>query len=151
MANTKTSTYSADEVTLSLAGQIMDSGYAEGEFVSVEPQSEGWTDKVGADGEVARAKVLDRRATAKVKLLQTSAGNALLMALYNSDANGANGAGVGVFVLRDRGTGEDLVRADHAWVMKLPTISRGKEIVEYEWTIRLASTTYNIAGAPAVV
>lgn len=149
MTTSALKTYSADEVSLSLAGYQIDSGFADGEFVSVEPAADDFTDKAGADGEVARAKTNDRRATAKVKVLQTSQANDLLSQLRTLDINAPNGAGVGVFLLRDR-SGGLLVRAEKAWIQKPPTVSRGREIAEYEWTLRLAKAELNILGNPAV-
>lgn len=150
MTTNRLKVYSADEVTLILAGILIDSGFADGEFVSVEPAADDFGDKVGADGEVARYKTNDRRATAKIKVLQTADGNTQLSALRNSDVNNPNGAGVGVFELRDRSSGALLVHADHAWIQKLPTVSRGREISENEWTIRLANTLWDIQGNPAI-
>jgi hypothetical protein len=98
---TRVTTYSADEVTLSLFGRQIDSGYADGEFVSVEKDADDFTDKAGSDGEVARAKTNDKRATWKVKLLQTSLGNNILSAQRTLDLGSQNGAGVGVAELRD--------------------------------------------------
>lgn len=150
MTTNKLKVYSADEVTVTLAGILIDSGFADGEFVSVEPASDDFGDKAGADGEVARWKTNDRRSTAHIKTLQTSDGNTQLSALRNRDVNAPNGAGVGVFEVRDRSSGALLVHADHEWIQKLPTMSRGREIAEYDWTIRLANTEWDLQGNPAV-
>lgn len=149
MASTRVTTYSADEVVLSLAGLAINSGYADGEFVSVEPEADDFTDKVGADGEVVRMKNLDRRATVKIKLLQTSEGNDLLSQLRATGLVGVNGADIGSFLLTDL-SGAMKVRADKGWIMKPPNVSRGREVAEYEWTIRLAHTEMDILGNPAV-
>jgi hypothetical protein len=148
--NSRVTTYSADEATLSIANILIDSGYAEGEFVSIEMQSDDFSDKAGADGEVARAKTNDRRATIKVKLLQTAIANNYLSALRLRDINAPNGAGVGVFQLRDRSSGVLLAKADKCWISKPPAVSRGREIVEYEWTFRAANMELDPSGNPSI-
>ena len=140
-------TYDANENTLSIAGLLIDSGFADGEFVSIEPQTEDYTDKVGTDGSVARSKTNDQRATIKVKLLATSTGNAKLTQLRNLALTGPNGADVGAFILRDRTTGVILARAAQTWVMKPPTLSRAREVAEYEWTLRAAKMVYDFTGS----
>lgn len=150
MATTRAKTYAADRVFVTLAGILLNSGYAEGEFLSIEPASDDWGDKAGADGEVARYRTNDRRATVKFKCLQTASGNAELMALRNADVAAPNGAGVGALEVRDLSSGELLASATYAWVQKIPTISRGREVAEYEWTIRVAHCEYNLAGTPAL-
>lgn len=150
MTTTRVKTYSADQVYVTLAGILINSGYADGEFVSIEPAADDFGDKAGADGEVARYKTNDRRSTVKLKVMQTADGNAELMALRNSDVNNPNGAGVGVLEVRDLSSGELVASGTHAWIQKLPTISRAREVAEYEWTIRVAHTEFGIAGSPAL-
>lgn len=140
-------TYDANETTLSIGGLLIDSGFADGEYVSIEPQTEDFTDKVGADGSVVRSKTNDQRATMKVKLLATSRGNALLTQLRNLAMSTPNGADVGAFILRDRSTGVILARAAQAWVMKPPTLARAREVSEYEWTLRAAKMVYDFTGS----
>lgn len=142
--------FSADQHSVSLAGILINSGWADGEFVSVEQASDSYGDKVGADGEVVRFAMLDRRGTAKIKVLSTSDGNAELSALHNADIAAPNGAGVGVFELRDLASGVLLAHADHAWIQKPPAVSRGREVSEQEWTIRLAHLVWDIQGSPSL-
>jgi hypothetical protein len=148
--NTRTTTYAADEVSVSLAGTLVGNGTADGDFVTIETESEDFTDKVGADGEVARAKTNDRRATVKLKLLQTSLSNNFLSALRLSDINNPNGAGVGEFEVRDRSSGVLLAHSDKAWIQKPPSLVRGKEVAEYEWTIRLAHAELDFSGSQSL-
>lgn len=150
MTTNRTTTYSADEVTLSVFGQQIDSGFADGEFVSVEKEADDFGDKAGADGEVARFKTNDNRATWKIKLLQTSLGNNILSAQRTLDLGNPNGAGVGVAELRDRSSGVLLAHSDKTWISKPPTISRGREVTEYEWTLRSANTQLDPSGNPSI-
>lgn len=142
--------FSADQHSVSLNGILINSGWDDGEFVSVEQATDSFGDKVGTDGEVVRWATLDRRATAKIKVMQTSDGNADLSALHNQDINAPNGAGVGVFELRDLATGALLAHADHAWIQKPPPVARGREVVSQEWTIRIAHIVWDIQGAPSL-
>lgn len=150
MTTTRVTTYSADEVSLSFAGILLDSGYADGEFVSIEMASDDFLAKVGADGEVARAKSNNRMATIKIKLLQGSQGNDRLSALRQQDLAGTNGAGVGVFSLRDRSSGVQLAHAEKTWISHAPTVSRAREVVEYEWTLQAAHLDLDPSGNPSL-
>lgn len=129
--------YDADEISLSLSGLPLDSGYADGEFCRIEQESDDFSDKVGTDGEVTRSKTNDKRATISIILMQTSTGNALLSALNNLDLNAPNGLGVGAFLARDR-SGLALYTATAAWVSKPPDVSFDREATAREWTIRVA-------------
>jgi hypothetical protein len=150
MASTNVKTYSADLVALSIGGRPIDSGYADGEFVAIEPMADDFGSKVGADGEVARFRTNDRRATIKIKLMQTSQGNDTLSQLRALALTTPNGSDVGAFQLTDLSSGVVLARADKAWVKKAPNISRGREIVEYEWTLEAAHMNLDPSGNPSV-
>lgn len=150
MTTSRVATYSADEVTLSFAGYLIDSGFADGEFVSIEPAAEDFVVKKGADGETARAKTNNRDANVKIKLLQTSLGNDVLSQIRQLDLNGTNGAGVGVFQVRDRSSGVLLAHSDKAWIAKPPTIARAREVSEYEWTLYAANCDLDPSGNPSI-
>jgi len=137
-----TKRYSPGEVALSFAGQDLANGTADGDFFTCEPASESHMSKVGADGSVAFAVSLDRRANAKVVTLQTSATNAILGALH------ATGA-VGPFEMRDL-NGSLVVAATRAKIKKLPAVARGKEIGQLEWEIELFDSVWAHGAAGAV-
>lgn len=150
MTTTRVTTYSADEVSVFFAGILLDSGFADGEFVSIEPAANDFVSKVGADGEVARAKTNDRRANIKIKLLQTSLGNTALSQIRRLALAGVNGADVGVFEVVDRSSGVRLAHADKAWIAKAPTVGRGREVGEYEWALEAAHMDLDPAGNPSI-
>jgi hypothetical protein len=129
--------YDADQVSVSLNG-IPLSGYADGEFLRIEKDSNDFEDVVGTDGEVTRSKTNDRRATVTVRLMQTSSSNDLLSALANLDKNTPGGIGVGVFLCRDR-QGRAVFMAEKAWIAKTPSVSFDKSAKEREWVIRCAN------------
>jgi len=130
--------YDANEVTIIVAGIPIDSGYDDGEFCRIEPESPDFVDKVGTDGEVTRSKTNDRRATCSVILMQSSTGNALLSALNNIDRLNGNGAGVGPFLVRDK-QGTSLYAAAECWISQPPNVSFDREPTAREWTIRIAN------------
>ena len=130
--------WDAKEVTVSIAGLLIDSGFADGEFLRIEQDTDDWGDVVGTDGEVARFKTNDRRANVALILLQTSGGNDLLSGLSKLDMSAPNGAGIGAFLVRDR-QGTSLYRGKAAWVKKGPNVSMGREVTGREWTLRVAN------------
>src|SRR4051812_43728960 len=145
MGSTNVKTYSPDEVTIAIADRLIESGFTSGEFLSIERAANRFTTKIGADGEAARAKVLDRSALVKIKLMQTSLGNDTLAALVALGEAGENGADVGSIVINDL-SGNMVCRGDKAWVEKEPTVGRGAEIGEMEWTIMVPHMDFNPGG-----
>jgi hypothetical protein len=129
--------YDADQVSLIVAG-IPISGFADGEFLTLEMASDMFSDVVGTDGEVTRSKSNDRRATCTIKLMQSSDSNDLLSALANTDSAAPNGAGVGAFMLKDR-NGRMLHAAAACWVQREPDMSLDRAATSREWVIRIAS------------
>lgn len=128
--------YDPDQVTIAIAGIPM-RGYADGEFLTIEMETDAFADVCGSSGEVVRTRSNDRRATAVIKLLAASGSNDLLSAIYNTDQNAQNGAGVGAFMVRDR-TGRSLFSATNCWISKAPNVSFDKTPGSREWTIRIA-------------
>jgi hypothetical protein len=129
--------YDPDQVVIYFAGVLVQ-GFADGEFITTEQLADAFTDVVGSDGEVARSKSNDRRATVTIKLLQSSASNALLSAVHKSDLNTPNGAGVGTFLMQDL-QGGTIVKSDQAWIVKYPDGSMDRSAKSREWQIRLAT------------
>jgi hypothetical protein len=129
--------YDANEVTIIIAGIPIDSGFADGEFLRIEQDSDDFTDVVGTDGEVTRSKTNDRRATVTLILMQSATGNAVLSALNLLDKKVGSGAGVGPFLVRDK-QGTSLYSASKCWIAKPPTASFGREAGPREWKVRVA-------------
>lgn len=125
--------YDPNRVAISLAGIPM-SGFADGNFLEVSYISDQFTDVVGTDSEVSRSKTGDGRATITIRLMQTSPTNDLLSALVNSDLSTDGGAGVGAFLVTDK-SGNTVLRAENAWIKKIPDVAFGRESQERAWTI----------------
>jgi len=128
--------YDPDQINISLNG-IPISGYADGEFVRIEKESDGFADVVGTDGEVSRSKTNDDRATVSIILMQTSDSNILLSALHTLDRNVPGGAGVGALLIRDA-QGTSIFAASECWISKAPDVTFDREPTSREWTLRCA-------------
>lgn len=130
--------YDADQISINIAGIPIIGGFADGEFLRIEKETDDFTDVVGTVGEVTRSKTKDGRATVTVILMQTADSNAVLAALSQVDRNAPNGAGVGAFLVRDR-QGTSLYEADEIWIMKSPDATFDREATSREWICRVAN------------
>lgn len=129
------SEYDADQVTLNVAGLLIDSGYADGEFIRVEKTRESFTTYEGTDGSVTRSKTNSKLFSIKIRLAQSSIGNSLLSALHATDQAGQNGAGVGAVLIQDR-QGSTLYSGSKCWIEKPPDASFDRETKEREWELK---------------
>lgn len=130
-------TYDPSKVILTLAGNPM-SGFAPDTFISIEFSSDLFEMSTGADGEVARAKLLDKSAIATLTLQSTSTQNAVVSALAAADEQFT-------FSFKD---GLNVAFSANAWIKKNPTIERGIEVPTHEWEIQLASVIPFLGGNP---
>lgn len=140
-------TYDAGRLDVSFAGIPLTEGLADGTFLTITPNAEGFSIKVGADGEVTRSRSRDRSATATLVLMQTSEANRRLSLLYAADRAATNGQGVGAFFVQDRG-GETILEASKAFISDDPDVTFGPEAETREWTFILADYTPNHGGNP---
>ena len=127
--------FDADQVTINISGIPINSGYADGEFVRIEKTREAFTVYEGTDGEITRSKTNSKLYNIKIRLGQSSLGNSLLSALFNTDQAGVNGAGVGAILIQDR-QGTTLFSGSRAWISKPPDTSFDRESKEREWEIQ---------------
>jgi hypothetical protein len=130
-ANPLVGTYDPKKVILTLGG-VPIGGYADGTFVQVDPNSETWTRKVGADGEVSRSLSNDNTHTIQITLKQMSLSNAYLRTVHNADK--FTGLGMLPFSFTDLSSGESHFWPQ-AWVTTDPSLGRAKEETEMQWTI----------------
>lgn len=131
MANPLVSTYDPKKVIITFGG-VPISGYADGTFVQVDPNSGTWTKKVGADGEVARSLSNDNTHTFVITLMQTSLSNAYLRTVMSADK--LTGLGMLPLSLTDLNTMETHFWPQ-AWVTADPPIGRAKETTDTQWTL----------------
>ena len=73
----KIKTYNPKEVTMALGNHIV-TGYADDSFITIDPNGDGVTKKVGCDGEIVRSISPDDTYIVKITVLQTSDTNSFL-------------------------------------------------------------------------
>jgi len=118
-------------------------GFADGDdVVNAVPTTEQFTTMAGARGDVVRTQTNDNRFTTTIKLLQTSASNKALAAIYNVDK--LSGIGVAPLTIQNKETGELLFGAN-SWIQKVPDFTRGQNPNPVSWIFDTASMIYLIA------
>lgn len=127
--------YNSRQVSIVICNIPIRGGYADGEFLRIERDADGFGDVVGTDGEVTRFATNDERAMATLILMQSADANDALDALYESDRNSPLGSGVGEFVCRD-GSGRAIYRGQ-CWIAAKPKVSFAREPGPREWKIRI--------------
>ena len=130
----------ADQYVIAVAGNPVSlgagqSGYADGEFLTVSQSADSFITVVGTDGSVVRSKTNNRLVDIKLILLQTNSYNAYLSGLLLADVNTPNGAGIGSFVVEDL-SGTTLVLCTRAWVEKPADISLDRGAKARSWSIK---------------
>lgn len=135
-------TYDGKQVTVIWGGRIL-TGYADGEFCTVEYAEARWTHTAGADGEEARAKVNNNSALARIRFLQTSDSNRILS--QDAEADKASNAGVKPLMIQDK-SGKSLHVSEEAYIESTPSAAYGKEIGEREWTFRMVNAKHFVGG-----
>lgn len=141
--------YSADEVTLQIGGKLIDAGFAEGEFISIEEAAPRVVKAVGTDGEVTIGRHNDRSGTIKIKLMQTSDGNDVLADMAKQNEDGPGLPGVRSLYIRDR-NGRAIHEADACWVEQAPTVSYDRGATVREWTLGVARLSNVIKGSASL-
>lgn len=130
--------YDAAQVTVVLMGILIDSGYSEGEFLTIAQDAPDYEKYVGTDGQVGRSRTNNNSATLKLKLMQTSDGNTFLGALRTAGLLAANGADIGPLLIRDRVSGTCTYTASKCWIAAPPAVSFDNKVTMAEWTLECA-------------
>ena len=141
-----TKVYNPDEITIIVGPVLVQSGFADGEFLRVEQETEDTADVAGTDGEVAVSRSNDRRALITILLMQTADANQGLSALSNivRAAPGLAG-GIVPLLIKDR-NGASLYTAENCWVQRPPDASFDRTAQSREWQIRVANLIRNDGG-----
>lgn len=133
----KIATYNPKKVTVSLGNHIA-SGYADDSFISIDPNGDGVTKKVGCDGEIVRSISPDDTYVVKLTLLQTSDTNSFLQRKFAADVDSGNG--MFPMLIKDL-SGSTVFSAAQAWPAKPASRGFGKESNNREWEIHTGSAT----------
>ncbi len=135
----QTKVYNSDEITIALGPVLIAEGFADGEFLRIEANTENAQSVVGTNGEVAVSRTNDRRALITILLLQTAAANLGLSVLANLFKLSPNSAGAIVpFIAKDQ-NGLSVYTSQNAWVMKEPDVSFDRTAQSREWQIECAN------------
>ncbi len=140
------STYDPKKHVVIFAGVLL-SGFADGQFVQVQPVGPGFTKKTGVDGDVTRSRSADRSGSLTVSLMQTSLSNDRLSAIYSADRAGFNGAGVGSLTIQDL-AGFTLFFAARAWIANDPDATLDAAATTRDWQIDYAEMDPIHGGNP---
>lgn len=135
-------TYDPASVTNIVNGKLI-TGYSDDSSVTVERMTDTWTDQVGTDGYVTRAKSNDTRGTVTLNLTQTSPSNDDLQALATADEMSDTGAGP--FLMRDA-SGRTICSGDTCWITKPPSLEFGRNVTNRQWVIRVANLVIFTGG-----
>lgn len=133
----KIKTYNPREVTVALGSHIV-SGFADDSFISIDPNSDGVTKKVGCDGEIVRSVSPDDTFIIKLSLLQTSETNSYLQTQVAKDRK--SGDGIFPIIIKDL-KGGLVFSADSAWCKGTASRGYGKEAGNREWELHTGSGT----------
>lgn len=119
-------------------------GYADGTFVKISRINDTFSSVAGADGEVARSRMRDRRGQIEFTLLQSSPTNDLLSAAAAADE--LTGAGVGAYFCKDA-LGTTVASAANAWIKKPADAEFGKEVGPRTWVLECENLELFNGGA----
>lgn len=114
------------------------SGFGEDSMVTIARNEDRFTEKVGTDGEVTRAKNANRMGTLTITLHQSSPLNDYMSGLA------AAGSVFPVTVIDNNGT--SLHFGEQAWIKTEPEASFNKETGDMEWVISIADLDMFFGG-----
>jgi len=127
-------TYAPDSVVINFAGAIL-TGYAEGSFITVERETDGFNKVTGADGLTTRVKSANRSGSVTLTLAQSSDANAILSALQIADD--LTRGGVFPLLVKDV-SGNSLFTAEQAWIRKSANAEFSSDFTGRQWVIDCA-------------
>jgi len=125
-------TYNPSEVDI-IYGPVKVDGYAEGEFITGSQEEETFLKVVGSNGEFCWSHNANDSTIWTLKLIQSSASNALLSALHSLDIQ-TRGRSPQTLYVKDR-SGTTLWASPTARIIKPADISFDKQAKNREWTI----------------
>ena len=131
----KIKTYNPKEVVMSLGTHVV-SGYADDSFLTIDPNGDGITKKVGCDGEIVRSVSPDDTSIVKIVVLQTSDTNHFLEERAAQDRK--TGDGMFPILIKDL-KGGLVFSTDAAWPVRSASRAFGKESNNREWELHTGS------------
>lgn len=129
--SSKIKTYNPKEVIIA-AGSHLVTGIADDSFITIEPNGDGVSKKVGCDGEICRSVSPDNTYKVKIVLLQTSDSNSFFSRKVDQDRE--TGDGLFPLLIKDL-KGGVVFSTEAAWCVKKASLARGKADNNREWEI----------------
>lgn len=136
MSATLTGSYDPAQVIVTV-GSVIITGFSDGDSIIARRAEDIYLTRVGTDGGVARARNSNKMGEFEFKLLQTSAANDLLSALFATDDLTNDGLIVVPITVFD-GSGRSLAAATQCWIKTLPEAVFAKEVSERVWVFSAA-------------
>ncbi len=127
-------TYNPALVVVSFQG-VNITGFMDGTFVEAERDEDAFTKAVGATGDVARTRNLNKGGKITVTLMATAGANDMLAAMLAIDEG--IGIGYGPFQIKDL-SGTMQCFSAQTWIQKSPKIERAKESGSCVWVFDCA-------------
>lgn len=136
--------YAGDDVTFSLNGLSIESGRGPDEFLKIEKAEDSFgVVESQVDGEAAWFQKKGTYTTVTLTLMQTAAGNDVLMALHLADL--ATGNGAGPLYIEDR-RGNSVFAAPSARILKVPDEGYAAEPGPTVWVIGAVGAPRKVGG-----
>jgi hypothetical protein len=115
------------------------------EFETLEVETpEGFSKRVGTQGEVAWSKINDDTAQVTITTLQTAASNLILDQLYEADRNSPGGITYNIMIKDILGT--TLFSCTYGRLIKKPALRFSGDIEEREWLFDCSQSKSVIGG-----
>lgn len=137
-------TYDASAIALVFSA-VPIGGFADGEFMRITPNSEGFTIVTGVDGHTTRSKTGNRSGRLTTPVMQSSASNDVLSLIHQLDLDNDGGAGVGVLSMVDL-SGRSVLLAPEAWVVGWPEQGWDRGAGSREWVFEWGDATVFVGG-----
>jgi hypothetical protein len=126
-------TYDPTEVSVIFNG-VQITGFASDTFVEASRSEDGWTyQPSNSPGGGSRSRNPNKSGVVVITIKDDSPSMALLTAIANADE--LRGEGVGELMVKDRATATGKVKAQNAWIQKIPDWKRAKEVGTTAWSI----------------
>lgn len=136
-------TYDPKKIEITFGSMII-SGYADGTFVSIASEGDGFERMTGAAGDVAFVNKQMWCYDVTLTLLQTSHSNSELTLWYNMDK--LTNSGLTTLTIKDH-RGNSLLEAAEARICAEPEVIYSRDIETREWVIRTGAAINNIGGS----
>ena len=137
MSAVRLAVYDSDAVSLNTCGIPVTDGRAE-KFVTVDKEGDSFGTEQGADAAVCRYATHGSLYIVTVALKGFSNVNQKYAALHALDCNSLNGAGIGIFLLKDN-NGATLMGSDKMWITRPPAAGFGKTREDVEWVFHVVA------------